>query len=160
MQKRTIAGLMTAAAIAVAVIGTTAYAETPPPSSKPSTPPSAPASGTPASPDTEQEDPSGSGTVEPPKGSGIDNEAADAAALTALAKVSETDAKNAALAKFPGATVTTATLGDENGTVVWEIQLTDASKVAHDVKVDAGTGAILATEAGAANSEQSGGAED
>jgi uncharacterized membrane protein YkoI len=157
MQKRTIAGLVTTAALAIGVIGSTALAGTPPPSAKPSTPPAAPASGAPAAgPGTEQKEPSYTGSVQAPKGTGTEAEAAETAALAALAKISEADARNAALAKFPGATVTTATLGDENGSVVWEIQLTDASKVAQDVKVDAGNGAILATEAGGADNEKSG----
>jgi uncharacterized membrane protein YkoI len=158
MKKRTIAGLVTTAALAVGVIGTTAYAETPPPSASPSAPPTAPASpGQSGAQGTEKQEPSYTGSVQAPKGTGIEDEAAETAALAALAKVSEADAKNAALAKFPGATVTKASLGDENGSVVWEIQLTDSSNVAQEVKVDAGNGAILATEAGGADSEKSGG---
>jgi uncharacterized membrane protein YkoI len=161
VKKRTIAGLVTTAALAVGVIGTTAYAETPPPSASPSAPPTAPAtpaSGTPStSPETEKQEPSYTGSVQAPKGTGTEDEAAETAALAALAKLSEADAKNAALAKFPGATVTKASLGDENGSVVWEIQLTDSSNVAQEVKIDAGNGAILATEAGGADSEKSGG---
>ena len=80
-------------------------------------------------------------SIQAPKGADTEDEAAEAAALAALAKLSEADAKNEALAKFPGATVTKASLGDENGSVVWEIQLTDSRNVAQEVKVDAGNGA-------------------
>ena len=158
MKKRTIAGLVTTAALAVGVIGTTAYAETPPPSASPSAPPTAPASPS-ASTGTDKQEPSYTGSVQAPKGADTENEAAETAALAALAKLSEADARSAALAKFPGATVTKAVLGDENGSIVWEIQLTDSSNVAQEVKVDAGNGAILATEAAGADNEKSGGTD-
>jgi uncharacterized membrane protein YkoI len=90
-----------------------------------------------------------------PQGADNEDESAEAAALAKLAKLSEADARNAALAKFPGATIQKASLGDENGYLVWEVELTDASKTAHEVKVDAGNGAILATEANDAD-EKSG----
>jgi hypothetical protein len=152
MQKRTIAALATTTAIALGVIGSTALAESPPPSPKPSVSPQAPKS--PQAPN--KQEPSISGSVTAPQGAEGENEANETAALTALAKISEADATKAALAKFPGATIQKATLGDENGFVVWEIQLTDASKAAQEVKVDAGNGAILAVEAGGADGEKSG----
>jgi hypothetical protein len=147
MRKRTIATLVTTAALGLGVIGSTAYAETPPPSAKPSAQPQGPATG------TEAQSPSYTGSVTAPKGTATENEAAESAALAALAKISEADARKAALAKFPGATITSASLGDENGFVVWEVNLTDASKAAQEVKIDAGTGAILAVEAGGAETE-------
>ena len=81
-----------------------------------------------------------------------------AAALAKLAKISEADARNAALAKFPGATIQKASLEDENGNVVWAVRLTDAKKAAQEVKVDAGNAAILAVEADGADNES--GAKD
>jgi hypothetical protein len=142
MHNRTIAGLITTIALAIGVIGTAAHAETPPPSAKPSAPPAAPASGQPAG----AEQPEASGQPE-----NSASEAADTAALAAQARVSEADARNAALAKFPGATIVKASLGDENGTVIWEIELADSANAAQDVKVDAVTGAVLAAEAGDTN---------
>jgi uncharacterized membrane protein YkoI len=47
-------------------------------------------------------------------------------------------------------------LEDENGSVVWAVELIDANKAAHEVKVDAGNAAILAVEAGGADNEKSG----
>jgi len=91
--------------------------------------------------------------------SATEDGAAEAAALTALAKTSEADARNAALAKFPGATIQKAALEDENGNVVWSVALTDANKAAQEVKIDAGNGTVLATEAGGDDTEKSG-AED
>jgi uncharacterized membrane protein YkoI len=85
-----------------------------------------------------------------------ENEAAESAALAKLAKITEADARKAALAKFPGATIQKASLEDENGNVVWAVELTDTNKAAHEVKVDAGNGAILAVEAGGADNESGG----
>ena len=44
--------------------------------------------------------------------------------------------------------------------MVWAVELSDANKTAQEVKIDAGNGAILATEAGDADAEKSGGKED
>ena len=75
------------------------------------------------------------------------SEAADAAALAGLAKITVEQAQAAALAANPGTTVVKAELGDENGSLVYSVELSNGS----DVKVDAGNGAILATEAADAN---------
>jgi uncharacterized membrane protein YkoI len=154
MRKRTIATLATTAVLALGVIGTTALAETPPPSAPPSAQPQAPKTGT----KTETQEPKINGTIPAPKdAAGAETtEAAETAALAGLAKVSEADARNAALAKFPGATITKASLGDENGFIVWSVELTDASKASQEVKIDAGSGAVLAVEAGGADNEKSG----
>ena len=153
MQKRTIAAIATAAALALGVIGSTALAESPPPSAKPSASPQSPK---PKATETEQQQPSFTGSIRAPQGAEGPSEKDESAALTALAKVSETDARTAALAKFPGATVQKATLEDENGSVVWAIELTDATKANQEVKVDAGNGAILAVEAEGADNESGG----
>jgi hypothetical protein len=154
MQKRNIAGLAAATALALAAIGAVANAETPPPSASPSTTqPGAPKP-------SDKQEPKLSGSIQVPQGvEGTEDETAEAAALAKLAKVSEADARNAALAKFPGATIQKAGLGDENGSLVWEVELTEASGAAHEVKVDAGNGAILAVEAGGAD-EKSGTEKD
>jgi uncharacterized membrane protein YkoI len=148
MRKRTLATLGVTAALTLGVIGTVARAETPPPSPSPNAP-QAPGK-------TDQHEPSYTSSVRVAENAGGDNEAAEAAALAKLAKISEADATKAALAKFPGATVHKASLEDENGNVVWAIELTDANKAAQEVKVDAGNGAVLAVEAGGADNEKSG----
>jgi uncharacterized membrane protein YkoI len=155
MRKRNIAGIAVTTALAIAAIGAVANAETPPPSASPTTTqPQAPK--TPKS--TETQEPKLSGSIAVPQGAdtGTEDEAAEAAALAALAKISEADARNAALAKFPGATIQKASLGDENGSLIWEVTLTDASGAAQEVKVDAGNAAVLAVEAGGADDEKSG----
>lgn len=155
MRKQIIGGLATAAALTIGVVGATAYAETPPPTPSPSTSPQTPRTG---DADKEHNEPTYTGSIAAPKDTGTENEttesdAAESAALAALAKISEADARAAALTQFPGATVQKASLEDENGSVVWSIELTDANKVAQDVKVDAGNGTILAVEAGGDESE-------
>jgi len=155
MNKQTLATLGATAALTLGVIGSIALAESPPPS--PSAAPSKPANPG----QTETQEPSYTGSVQAPKDTGNEqSEAAETAALAALAKISEADARNAALAKFPGGTIQKTTLQDENGSVVWAVELTDANKTAQEVKIDAGNGAILATEAGDADAEKSGGKED
>jgi hypothetical protein len=149
MRKRTIATVATTAVLALGVIGATAYAESPPPS--PSTSPAAPKAG-----ENETQEPSYTGSIRVPQGLDTENEAAESAALAKLAKITEADARKAALAKFPGATIQKASLEDENGNVVWAVELTDTNKAAHEVKVDAGNGAILAVEAGGADNESGG----
>jgi len=156
MRKRTLATLGASAALTLGVIGTVARAETPPPSPSPATP-----SKTANPKAAEAQEPAYTGSVQAPKDTANEqSEAAEAAALASLAKISEADARNAALAKFPGATIQKASLQDENRNVVWAVELTDANKAAQEVKVDAGNGAILATEAGGAEGEKSGGTED
>ena len=69
-------------------------------------------------------------------------EAAEAAKLAPLAKIDRAQAEQAALAKVPG-TATGAELGDENGNLVWEIDVTAKDGTQHEVKVDAGNGTVL-----------------
>lgn len=72
------------------------------------------------------------------------SEQADAARLKALAKVDEAQAKAAALASVPG-TADVAELGDENGNVVWEVEVTATDGSKHDVQVDAVNAKVLAS---------------
>ena len=151
MHKRTITGLAVAAALAAGVLGATiarAEGPTPPPAGSPA----------PANPvqnaDKEQQEPKLTGSIQVPKTTGPEGtETDEAAALAKLAKITADQAKQAALAKFPGATVQKTTLDDENGSLVYTVELTDASKAAQEVKVDAGNGAVLAVEAGGADNE-------
>jgi len=73
------------------------------------------------------------------------SEADEAAALAGQAKISVEQAKSAALAANPGASVVKAELDNENGALVYSIELSTGA----DVKVDAGNGAILHTDTGA-----------
>ena len=73
------------------------------------------------------------------------SEADEAAALQGKATISAADAEAAALAANPGATVVKTELDNENGALVYSVELDNGS----DVKVDAGNGAILFTDSGA-----------
>jgi uncharacterized membrane protein YkoI len=77
------------------------------------------------------------------------SEADEAAALQSKATISAADAETAALAANPGATVVKTELDNENGSVVYSVELSNGN----DVKVDAGNGQILHTEVGGVDSE-------
>ncbi len=70
------------------------------------------------------------------------SEDAEGAALAGQAKITADEAKNAALAANPGASVTKVELDNENGALVYSVELNNGS----DVKVDAGNGTVLVTE--------------
>jgi uncharacterized membrane protein YkoI len=75
------------------------------------------------------------------------SEADEASALAGQAKINVEEAKAAALAANPGTTVVKAELSDENGVLVYSVELSNGS----DVKVDAGKGAVLHTDIGGDN---------
>src|SRR5205809_8131 len=64
-------------------------------------------------------------------------------AQPATATITQQQAEQAALAASPGSTVDHSRLGDDNGTVFWDVDFTDGG----GVTVNAQTGAIIATEA-------------
>ncbi len=84
------------------------------------------------------------------------NEAADAAALAGKASVTADQAKATALAANPGATVVKAELGDENGVIVYSVELSSGA----DVKVDANSGAILSTDQAGSDTKESTGDQE
>jgi uncharacterized membrane protein YkoI len=73
-------------------------------------------------------------------------EAAEAQQLQGLAKVDQKAAEEAAIQAVPG-TAKDAELGNENGYVVWEVEVAGDDGTLHEVKVDAGNGKVLAQEA-------------
>ena len=107
----------------------------------------------PSSSATDEQDPSYTGTVQAPQDAtspdGTDtelSEADEAASLQGLATVTPEEATAAALAAVPG-TAGDAMLEDENGYVVYEVQVTAADGSVVEVKVDAGDASVLAQEA-------------
>ena len=64
------------------------------------------------------------------------------AGLDSLAKITADQAKEAALAASPGATITQVELDNENGSLVWGVEFTNGE----EIKVDAGNGEVLYTE--------------
>jgi uncharacterized membrane protein YkoI len=96
------------------------------------------------------EQPAYSGSVKAPAEQGATPEASEAdetKALQGLAKVTADQAKAAALAQYPGATVSTVQLENENGFVVYSVELTQSGK-GYEVKVDAGNAKVLHSEVG------------
>lgn len=73
-------------------------------------------------------------------------DATNDAALAGLAKISPDQAKAAALAAVPG-TAGKVELENENGNVVFGVEVTNTNGSRFDVKVDAGNGTVLAQEA-------------
>jgi len=72
------------------------------------------------------------------------SEADEAVALAGLATITPEEAKDAALAANPGATVVKVELDNENGALVYSVELGNGL----DVKVDAGNAAVLHTDSG------------
>lgn len=110
--------------------------------------------GPPASADTETEngevteEPAYTGSVPAPADADTEgSEADEAAGLEALAVISSDEASAAAVAAVPG-TVGAVELGNENGYVVYDVEVTTAGGTVVDVKVDAGNGQVLAQETG------------
>lgn len=83
----------------------------------------------------------GSVSVNPSAAEGV-SEADEATALQGEATITAAEAEAAALAANPGATVLKTELDNENGYLVYSVELDNGM----DVKVDAGNSAILATE--------------
>lgn len=73
------------------------------------------------------------------------SEADESAALEGLATVTPDEAEAAALAAVPG-TAAQPELENENGSVVYEVEVTQADGTVVEVKVDAGNGDVLAQE--------------
>jgi uncharacterized membrane protein YkoI len=90
------------------------------------------------------QDPGYTSSVTAPEQNG-QSEADQSAALQSLAKISPDQARDAALAAVPGS-AGKVELGNENGNVVYSVQITDASGKVIDVKVDAGNGSVLHQE--------------
>ena len=99
-----------------------------------------------AGPDQQTPSYTGSIPVDQAANDGL-SEADESAALAGQATISSEQAQAAALAANPGVLVVKVELDNENGTLVYSVELSNGS----DVKVDAGNGAILHTDAGGDN---------
>jgi uncharacterized membrane protein YkoI len=101
-----------------------------------------------STPTAADESPAYKSSVTAPNGpdTGKEDESSETAALQALAKITPDQAKQAALAAVPG-TANKAELENENGNVVYGVEVTDAAGKQTDVKIDAVNGTVLAKEA-------------
>jgi len=106
----------------------------------------------PSASETDQtQDPSyGSSISAPEKDYG--SEAEESKALQDLATISPQQARDAALAQVPGEAGKTE-LENENGSIVYSVEITDSSGAAHDMKVDAGNGRVVHQENEAGENE-------
>ena len=103
----------------------------------------------------EQQDASYTGSVPAPaeqadgqEGSGSDSQ--EQAALQGLATVNQAQAEKAATDAVPG-TVSKTDLGNENGFVVYNVEITGADGTVTEVAIDAGNASVLAQQAADAN---------
>lgn len=85
-------------------------------------------------------------------------EDASAQTLAGLAKITASEAEQAALAKFPGGMVLQTELDNESGCLVYSVEIQTAGGVV-DVKVDAGNGQVLHVERGGDSGEEQGDGE-
>jgi uncharacterized membrane protein YkoI len=97
-----------------------------------------------AGPDEQMPIYSGSISVDQTATEGM-SEADETATLQSQATISAADAEAAALAANPDTTVVKTELDNENGVLVYSVELSTGA----DVKVDAGNGSILFTDSGA-----------
>lgn len=104
----------------------------------------------------DEQSPSYSSSITAPQGTDTgaetkDDEAAEAKALASTpGLIGEQAAQDAALAAFPG-TVQKVELDNENGNIVYSVEITNDAGASADVKVDAGNGTVLHQEAGGAD---------
>jgi uncharacterized membrane protein YkoI len=92
------------------------------------------------------QEPSYNGSIEAPEGPESQSEADEAKALEALATITPDEAEQAARVAVPDGTVNEVELEDENGSVVYGVEMTDADGSEVDVKIDAGDGTVLGQE--------------
>ncbi len=154
MRKNLVTGIA-AGALGAGLLGSAALAESPPPST--TTAPQPP--NTPQQSDTndQRSEPAYTGTITVPQNTTSDGaETQESAALASLATITQGQARTAALRRFPGATISAVSLDDENGVLVWSVELVDATGAGQDVKVDAGNAAILNVQAGGSDGAESG----
>lgn len=109
------------------------------------TPPATSSEGSEENGGKDDEGPSVAGGITVPEQAGEQDEAAEQQALAGLATVTPEEAVRAATTAEPG-TAGPAELGDENGSLIYEVTVTRADGSVVEVKIDAGNAAVLATE--------------
>jgi uncharacterized membrane protein YkoI len=93
----------------------------------------------------EEQKPAIKGTIPAPEAKGEEKKVAETKRLRGLAKIDEAAAKKAALDTVPGE-VKKIELGDEDGFLVYDIDVLGQDGKTTELKVDAGDGTILAQE--------------
>lgn len=95
----------------------------------------------------ERQDPKLGGSITVPETAGEQSDAQESGQLAALAKIDAKTAEAAALTSVPGSSIVSSGLGDENGSLVYEVTVKDGAGTLSEVKVDAGNATVLATGA-------------
>jgi hypothetical protein len=98
------------------------------------------------------------GSVAAPEKDGPDDEATQTQELQELAKIDQSTAENTALQAVPG-TAKSGKLDNENGSVIYQVEVAGNDGQTHQVKVDAGNGKVLQQDAGEENESDQGGEE-
>lgn len=96
----------------------------------------------------EQQEPKLNGSITVPESATEQSEADESAQLAELANVDPAAAEEAATGSVSGSSVVSTELGDENGSLVYEVTVKDGAGTLTEVKVDAGNATVLDTEAG------------
>lgn len=96
---------------------------------------------------SEQQEPKLNGSITVPETATEQPDAQESAQLQALATIDTKTAEAAAITSVPGSSVISSSLGDENGSLVYEVTVKDSSGTMSEVKIDAGNATVLATEA-------------
>ena len=97
--------------------------------------------------------PSYTGSIKIAQSSNL-SESQEAKALQKLAKITPKQAESAALAKVKG-TAIKVSLEDENGYLVYSVEVKTAKGLIKDVKVDAGNGKVLHIDSGGGMEKES-----
>ncbi|MGY1638406.1 PepSY domain-containing protein [Geodermatophilus sp. SYSU D00742] len=97
--------------------------------------------------DGERDDLTRPGTVRVDESALPEDDAAEQRALAELTSVDEAAATAAAVGSLGGGQAVEAELEDEDGFVVWEVEVRRADGTLHEVTVDAGDASVLGTEA-------------
>ncbi|THJ65591.1 hypothetical protein E8P82_11435 [Arthrobacter echini] len=99
------------------------------------------------------------GSISVPESATEVSDAEESAQLAKLATIDTSAAEKAAAASVPGSTVVSSELGDEDGFVVYEVDVKDDAGTVTEVTVDAGDASILASETGDDDDDQEDGNE-
>ncbi|MBG6226529.1 putative membrane protein YkoI [Arthrobacter sp. CAN_A2] len=107
-----------------------------------------PSSGTTQDEQDDQNETAVKGSISVPESTTEVPDAEESAQLAKLATVDATAAEAAATASVPGSTVIKTDLNDEDGFLVYDVDVKDSAGTVTEVTVDAGNGTVLASEAG------------
>lgn len=96
--------------------------------------------------DLDDDDTKITGTVKAPRGHSVLDDTQEEQALRQAATISAEEAATAATEAVPGSSVLENSLDEEDGFVVYEVEVRSAEGTVTEVVVDAGNGSVLARE--------------